>query len=166
MGPGWEIGSDQREKERAVSQYEARCATNRFRVRSVQELRDALETEGFMVVTDAEKFSRNSDMILMDVSDEGVNEVALFAGGEYGMWPDLYDYETEEEKGGLGGVTEAVSLALCDDSVAVFTEVGAEKWDLNGYSVAVSASGEVVEVSLRDIIEIAQRTFVGTTVKP
>lgn len=149
-----------------MSQYEARCATNRFRVRSVQELRDALEVEGFMVVTDAEKFECNSDMILMDVCDQDTAEVALFAGGEYGMWPDLYDYETEEERGGLGGVVEAVSTALTDDSVAVFTEVGAEKWDLNGYSIAVSASGEVVEVSLHDIIEIARERFVGATIKP
>ena len=149
-----------------MSQYEAKCATNRFRVRSVQELRDALETEGFMVVTDAEKFGRNTDTILMDVNDAESNEVTLYAGGEFGMWPDLYDYETEEECGGLGGVTEAVSATLCDDSVAVFTEVGAEKWDLNGYSVAVSASGEVVEVSLHDIIDIARERFVGATIRP
>lgn len=146
--------------------YEAKCATNRFRVRSVQELRDALETEGFQVVTDSDEFGRNTDTILMDVNDAESNEVTLYAGGEFGMWPDLYDYVTEEEHGGLGGVTEAVSTTLCDDSVAVFTEVGAERWDLNGYSVAVSASGEVVEVSLHDIIDIARERFVGATIRP
>lgn len=148
-----------------MSNYEAKCATNQFRVRSIQDLRDALESEGFLVVTDSDDFAENTDMILMDVNDEGSNEVTLFAGGEFGMWPDLYDYEAEEEHGGLSGVTHAVSNSLRDDSVAVFTEIGADKWDLCGYSVAVSASGEAIELDLRDIAKIAKEKFVGTTVK-
>lgn len=148
-----------------MANYEAKCATNSFRVRSIQELQDALEAEGFLVVTDSSEFDKGDDTILMNVDDAKTSEVSLFAGGEFGMWPDLYDYETEEEHGGLGGVTQAVSTSLCDDSVAVFVEVGAEKWDLNGYSVAVSASGDVVEVSLRDIIDVAQERFVGATVR-
>lgn len=147
-----------------MSQYEAKCATNTFRVRSIEDLRDALETEGFTVITDPEEFDTNCDAILMDVQDEQKGEVTLFAGGEYGMWPDLYDYDTDEEHGGLAGATEAVCTALQDDSVAVFTEVGAEKWDLNGYSVAVSPSGEVIEVNLHDVIRMAQEAFVGATV--
>lgn len=147
-----------------MNEYEAKCATNRFRVRSVEDLRDALEIEGFLVVTDSSKFERGTDNILMDVSGEDANEVTLFAGGEFGMWPDLYDYETDEEHGGLGGVTEAVSTALCDDSVAVFTEVGSDRWDLRGYSVAVSASGEVVEINLHDIVSLARKQFEGATV--
>lgn len=147
-----------------MSEYEAKCATNRFRVRSVEDLRDALEIEGFLVVTDSSEFERGTDNILMNVSGEDANEVTLFAGGEFGMWPDLYDYETDEEHGGLGGVTEAVSAALCEDSVAVFTEVGSDRWDLHGYSVAVSASGEVIELDLRDIADIARERFEGATV--
>lgn len=149
-----------------MSQYEAKCATNTFRVRSVESLRDALETEGFTVITDSDYFTRNSDTILMNVNDEQNSEVALFAAGECGMWPDLYDYENEEANGGIEGVMDAVCSALSDDSVAIFTEVGAEKWDLNGHSVAVSASGETIALSLDHILDAARETFVGTTVNP
>lgn len=149
-----------------MSQYEAKCATNTFRVRSVGDLRDALETEGFTVITNPEEFSPNCDAILLYVHDDEMSEVSLFAGGEYGMWPDFYDYETDEEGGGLGGATEAVCTSLQDNSIAIFTEIGAEKWDLSGYSVAVSPSGEVIEVNLTDIMQMAQGAFSGATVLP
>lgn len=142
-----------------MSDYQARCATNPFRVKNIQDLKDSLECEGFTVITRGEDFGQGLDAVLVDVCDESAREVALFADGEHGMWPDLYDYVTEEEAGGLPGVTEAVVANLQDDAVAVFTEVGADAWDLTGHTVAVNARGEALEIWLGDIAEVASAQF-------
>lgn len=144
-----------------MSQYQAKCATNTFRVTDIEDLKDSLEFEGFRVVTDPKEFDYGTDAILLEVRDEALHEVILYAGGEFGMWPDLYDCVTEEEQGGLPGVTGAVTKNLQEDSVAVFTEVGTDEWDLNGYTVAINAKGESLDMHLSDIVKAAHEQFGG-----
>lgn len=144
-----------------MSEYQAKCTTNTFRVKDIEDLKDSLEFEGFRVVTDSEEFDYGTDAVLLEVRNEALHEVTLYAGGEYGMWPDLYDYVAEEEHGGLSGVTGAVTENLQADSVAVFTEVGADAWDLNGYTVAINAKGESLDMHLSDIVNAAHEKFGG-----
>lgn len=144
-----------------MSQYQAKCATNTFRVKSITDLKDSLEGEGFTVITDCGRFGSGSDSILLVVHDESVREVSLFADGQHGRWPDLYDCEREVECGGLGGVLSALRGHLVADSVAVFTEVGADAWDLVGHSVAVNAEGEAISLQLSDIVDVARKHFGG-----
>lgn len=146
-------------------EYQATCTTNAFRVTSIEDLKDELTTEGFTVVTDDHRFGLGLDVILLEVNDETCQEVTLYADGEAGMWPDLYDCITEEEHGGLSGVAEAVANSLQSDSVAVFNDVAPEEQGLAGYTVAVSANGKVLESGLRDILDVAQGAFAGTTAR-
>lgn len=148
-----------------MSNYQAKCATNHFRVTSLQALTDALASEGFQSTTDPQAFYEGGQMILIEVTDTERCEVRLLAGGDFGMWPDLYDEENEDVEGGREGVIAALTGCLADDSVAVLTEVGSRKWEeLCGNSIAVSASGEIVAIDLADITELARQKFVGASV--
>lgn len=150
-----------------MSDYQAKCATNYFRVTSLQALTEALASEGFQTTTDPQAFYEGGQMILIEVTDAERCEVRLVAGGEFGMWPDLYDEENEEFEGGCEGVIVALTGCLADDSVAVLTEVGSRKWEeLCGNSIAVSASGETVAIDLADITELARQKFADATVHP
>lgn len=76
-----------------------------------------------------------------------------------GYWPSsVYNDETGEDRD-IDFVHE-LSEHLTEDSVAVLMSAGAEKLRyITGYAVAVNHKGELVEVSLDDIYELATAKF-------
>lgn len=89
------------------------------------------------------------------VNPERVGEFVLLPMSEDGSFPS-YDLEAEAE---IDFVQE-LAAQLAKDSVAVIVEAGAEKLPyLVGRATAVNAKGEVVEVSLNDIYQLATEGF-------
>jgi len=62
-------------------------------------------------------------------------------------------------------IVDVIAPHLADNQVCIIQEVGAEaKRYLTGTSIAISSTGEQVEVSINDIYKLAQNTFGGDAV--
>lgn len=114
-------------------------------------------------VKDAEKFLADMDGFDIRVVHmrEGDECFAIIAETDNGEWPS-YDFRTagEDDYPPEAWFPEIVAEYLADNEVAVFQTVGAEKSRyVTGYAVAINNKGEVVQVTLDDIYEVAKEKF-------
>jgi len=80
----------------------------------------------------------------------------FICGDEGGIPSSRYDAEKDDYV--EGGFMEELATHLADGWVATVREIGYEKMRyLVGYTVAINAAGETLEVSLDDIYEAAKR---------
>lgn len=133
----------------------------------------------YFKVKDAEKFKQWADQIGVEVYLSHEKQMwAIFPGkhDDTGSIPTnrwVPDNINDEELITQGWTEEEISEGyqeidflkelsghLEEDQVAVVMEAGSEKLRyLNGYAGAVNAAGEVVEINLDQIYELAQKTF-------
>lgn len=108
-------------------------------------------------VKDADAFRRAMEQFEVDVwNKEG--DATLFGLGantEDGGWPS-YDMETDEDF----DFADKVSPHLAEGEICVMQTIGAEKLRyLSGFATAINHLGERVDVSIRDIYQLAKDKF-------
>ncbi|ADK69021.1 MULTISPECIES: hypothetical protein [Gordonia] len=139
-----------------MSTYTALARTNSFAVRDVTALISDLERYGLSVGS----FGGTGDLVL-DTDKQG--RVALFSSEG---WPSFdedslamrlgIDDEESPVPSDHESLADLVSAHLTPDQVAIFTEVGNEKFRyLSGRAVAVNSGGEQRQIDLDDIMRLA-----------
>lgn len=92
------------------------------------------------------------------VLDAVSGRVQLKAETNNGTWPNwYYDPNTDDEQ--EVNLVKEIRPFLKDDQIVVLYEVGWERLDLIGHSIAFAKTGEVLTVDLDDIVDLAVTRF-------
>lgn len=134
-----------------MSQFNAKTRTNLFSVHDVEEFRAALADNGLPTCTWQDRDQSGWGHVLDVVVKDGLTGVALCIDGQM---PCLEAPEGQEEWSGdrFADLPELVADHLVEGSVAIFVEVGTERFAFfGGTALAINARHETRLVMLDDI---------------
>lgn len=143
-----------------MANAEYRSRTNYFRVRNLKEFTDDLERYGI----DYGNWGSQSDVIIDNSPhNKPANAIALFT---YDFWP-MFDEEMVADRLELNdgepvpqeyeSIEDLITAHLEETDVAIIMGIGMEKMRyLDGYAVAVNATGQKRALRLDDIYDLAK----------